>query len=64
VDSGDVHEILKAEVNMSYTLFYEIINKLGRLRLIDVVLRRRGKERTKYVIKKYDANVVMTVLEH
>ena len=64
MDSGDVHEILKAEVNMSYTLFYEIINKLGRLRLIDVVLRRRGKERTKYVIKKYDANVVMTVLEH
>ena len=64
VNSGEVYKILKAEVNMSYTRFYEIINKLERLRLIDVAMGRKGKGRTRYIIKKYDADVVMAALEY
>ncbi len=36
---------------MSYTRFYEIINKLERLRLIDVAMGRKGRGRTRYIIK-------------
>ncbi len=63
VNSGDVYKILKAEVGMSYTRFYEIINKLERLRLIDVAMGRKGRGRTRYMIKKYDQDVVMAALE-
>ena len=63
VNSGDVFKILKAEVGMSYTRFYEIINKLERLRLIDVAMGRKGRGRTRYIIKKYDRDVVMAALE-
>ena len=48
---------------MSYTRFYEIINKLERLRLIDVAMGRKGRGRTRYIIKKYDRDVVMAALE-
>jgi len=64
VNSGEVYKILKAEVNMSYTRFYEIINKLERLRLIDVVVGKKGKGRTRYILKKYDADIVMAALEY
>ncbi len=47
VSSGDVYKILKAEVNMSYTRFYEIINKLERLRLVDVIIGKKGKGENK-----------------
>ena len=63
VNSGDVYKVLKAEVGMSYTRFYEIINKLERLRLIDVAMGRKGRGRTRYIIKKYDRDVVMAALE-
>lgn len=65
---GDVNseeiKILKAEVNMSYTRFYEIINKLERLRLIDVVMGRKGRGMTGYIIRKYDPAIVMAALEY
>jgi len=64
VNSGDIYKILKAEVNMSYTRFYEIINKLEGLRLIDVVMGRKGKGRTRHIIKKYSSDVVMAALEY
>ncbi len=49
---------------MSYTRFYEITNKLERLRLIDVAMGRKGKGRTRYIIKKYDPAVVMNAMEY
>ncbi len=62
VSSGEVYKILKSEVNMSYTRFYEIINKLERLRLIDVVVGKKGRGRTRYIIKKYRADLVLKAL--
>ncbi|WP_290902644.1 hypothetical protein [Ferroglobus sp.] len=47
---------------MSYTRFYEIINKLERLRLIDVVVGKKGRGRTRYIIKKYRADLVLKAL--
>ncbi len=61
VSSGEVYKILKAEVNMSYTRFYEIINKLERLRLIDVVVGKKGGG-MRYIIKKYRADLVLKTL--
>lgn len=62
VNSGEVYRILKAEVNMSYTRFYEIINKLERLRLIDVVMGKKGKGRTRYILKRYDRELMLRAL--
>jgi len=64
VNSEEIFKILKAEVNMSYTRFYEIINKFERLRLIDVVMGRKGRGMTGYIIKKYDPAIVMAALEY
>lgn len=63
VNSGDVYRILRDEVGMSYTRFYEIINKLERLRLIDAVVGKKGRGRTRYIVRKYDADVVTDALE-
>ncbi len=62
VNSGDIYRILKAEVNMGYTRFYEIINKLERLRLIDVVMGKKGRGRTRYIIRRYDRELMLKAL--
>ncbi len=63
VTSGDVFKIIHEEVRMSYTRFYEIIEKLERLRLIDIVMGSKGRGRTRYIIKKYDRDVVLEALK-
>lgn len=61
VTSGDVFKIISEEVKMSYTQFYEIIKKLERLRLIDVVM---SSKKTRYIIKKkYNRDVVVEALK-
>ncbi|AGK61299.1 hypothetical protein Asulf_01308 [Archaeoglobus sulfaticallidus PM70-1] len=62
VSSGEIYRILKAEVNMGYTRFYEIINKLERLRLIDVVMGKKGRGRTRYILRKYDRELMLKAL--
>lgn len=64
ISPGDLYGIIYNEVKMSYIRFYEIIEKLERLRLIDVIMgckKRRG--RTRYILKRYDRNVILEALK-
>jgi len=62
VTTGDVYAILKAEVGMSYSRFYEIMDKLERLRFIDLVFGKKGRGKTRYVIRRYDRDVILKAL--
>ncbi len=64
VSSGDLYTIIYNEVKMSYTRFYEILEKLERLRLIDVVMGSKGKRgRTRYIIKRYKRVMILEALK-
>jgi len=64
ISSGDLYNIIYTEVKMSYTRFYEIIEKLERLRLIDVVMGSKGRRgRTRYTIKRYERDVILGTLK-
>jgi len=64
ISSGDLYGIIYNEVKMSYTRFYEILEKLERLRLIDVVMGNKGKRgRTRYIIKRYKRVVILEALK-
>jgi|Deesub1362B_J571_1020462.scaffolds.fasta_scaffold05539_3 cell division control protein 6 len=62
IAAGDLYGFFQREVGMSYQRFYEILNKLERLRLIDFVFDKKGRGRTRYVYKRYDADVVLEAL--
>ncbi len=64
VSSGDLYAIIYNEVKMSYTRFYEILEKLERLRLIDVVMGSKKKRgRTRYIIKRFERDVILDALK-
>lgn len=63
VSTGDLYDIMRREVNMSYRKYYEILEKLERLRLIDVAFGTKGKGKTRYVYKKYNPKVVEKALK-
>ncbi len=59
ISTGDLYEVMHREVNMSYRKFYDILEKLERLRLIDIVFGKKGvRGRTRYILKKFDPKVV------
>ena len=62
VSTGDVYAILKSEVSMSYDRFYEIMNKLERLRFVDLVFGKKGRGRTRYVMRRYERDVILKAL--
>ncbi|WP_290901343.1 ORC1-type DNA replication protein [Ferroglobus sp.] len=62
VAAGDLYRFFQKEVGISYQRFYEILNKLERLRLIDFVFDKKGRGRTRYIYKRYDPDVVLEAL--
>jgi len=44
-------------VKMSYRKFYYILEKLERLRLVDIVFGEKGRGRTRYVHAKFSGDV-------
>ncbi|AIY90066.1 ORC1-type DNA replication protein [Geoglobus acetivorans] len=62
VAAGDLYRFFQKEVGMSYQRFYEILNKLERLRLVDFIFDRKGRGKTRYVYKRYDSDVVLGAL--
>ncbi len=64
ITTGDIYGIMKAEVGLYYERFYEIINKLERLRFIDLVFGRKGKGRTRYIVRRYDPKVVLEAIRN
>ena len=64
ISSGDLFDIIYNEVKMSYTRFYEILEKLERLRLIDFVMGSKKKRgRTRYIIKRYNRDIILEALK-
>lgn len=62
ITTGDVYAIMKAEVGLYYERFYEIIGKLERLRFIDLIFGRKGRGMTRYVVRRYDRDVILMAL--
>jgi cell division control protein 6 len=62
IATGDVFAIMKSEVGLYYERFYEIIGKLERLRFIDLVFGKKGKGRTRYIMRRYDRDTIVKAL--
>jgi cell division control protein 6 len=62
ISTGDLFEIMHREVRMSYRKFYNVLEKLERLRLVDIAFGPKGKGRTRYIYQKYDPQVVERAL--
>lgn len=63
ISSGEVFNVMKNEVGLSYSRFYDIVNKLERLRLIDVAMGSKGQGKTRYIVKKYDPSVLDAAMD-
>ncbi len=62
VTTGELYNIIHGEVRMSYRRFYDILEKLERLKLIDVVMSKKGRGWTRRILKRYESEVVEKVL--
>ncbi len=64
ISTGELYEVMHREVSMSYRKFYDILEKLERLKLIDVVFGKKGmRGRTRYIVKRYDSKIVEKALK-
>ncbi|MEM4291935.1 MAG: cell division control protein Ccd6 [Archaeoglobaceae archaeon] len=63
ISTGELFEILHGEVRMSYRRFYDILEKLERLRLIDVLFGEKGRGKTRYVYPRFERELVEKVLK-
>ncbi len=55
--TGQLYRQFKEIIQISYAKFHEIIMKLEHLKLIDTAYRK-GRGKTRVVIKKYDSKLV------
>uniref|UniRef100_A0A7C3MA57 ORC1-type DNA replication protein n=1 Tax=Archaeoglobus fulgidus TaxID=2234 RepID=A0A7C3MA57_ARCFL len=58
ISTGDLYEQVSNEIRMSYRKYYNILEKLERLKLIEISFGEKGKGRTRYVYRKYDTDIV------
>ena len=63
ITTGELYEILENEVKLPYKRFYDILNKLERLKLIDVVFKEKGKGRTRVILKKHNPETVLEAIK-
>ncbi len=59
--TGDIFELFKAEFNQGYTTFYEIIQKLDSLRLLNLQYKE-GRGRTRLINLRYDPDKILLYL--
>ena len=57
ISTGELYSLLCSEVKMSYRKFYYILEKLERLRLVDIVFGEKERGRTRYVHAKFSGEV-------
>jgi cell division control protein 6 len=61
---GELYELFSTKHTIGYTKFYEMVEKLENLRLIDLVYAPTGRKgRTRIVIKRYDAELLLEALK-
>lgn len=63
ISTGELYELVSGEVKMSYRKFYDILEKLERLKLIEVTFGEKGRGRTRYVYRKFDIRAMEKALE-
>ncbi len=63
ISTGELYELVCREVKMSYRKFYDILEKLERLKLIEVAFGEKGRGRTRYVYRKFDSRTMEKALE-
>ncbi|HID42441.1 MAG TPA: ORC1-type DNA replication protein [Archaeoglobaceae archaeon] len=61
--SGELYNIMKEKVKAGYTKFYEMLNKLESIKLIDTRFDKRKRGRTRSVIRRYDPEVLLNALK-
>ncbi len=62
ISTGELYEIIRREVNMSYRKYYDILEKLERLRLIDVAFGSKRKGKTRFVYRRYAPEIIERAL--
>ena len=60
--AGELYDIVHDEVKMSYRRFYDILEKLERLKLVDVVMTRKGRGWTRTIVRRYEPEIMERVL--
>jgi len=61
--SGELYEEFKEKMKMGYTKFYEMLNKLETIKLIDTRFDQKKRGRTRTIIKRYNSEVVLNALK-
>lgn len=59
--TGEIFESVKTELNLGYTSFYEIIQKLDSLRLLNLQYKE-GRGRTRLINLRYDPDKILLYL--
>lgn len=65
LQTGELYELFSGKHKIGYTRFYEMIEKLENLRLIDLVYAPTGKKgRTRIVMKRYNPELLLEALKN
>jgi len=64
VKAGSLYTGFREKRKIGYTKFYEMINKLETVRLIDIVFSGKGeKGRTRYIHQRLDRNTIFSAID-
>lgn len=61
--SGELYTMLKEKVKTGYTKFYEMLNKLESIKLIDTRFEQKKRGRTRLIVKRYDPEILLNALK-
>ena len=61
---GELYELFSRKHKMGYTRFYEMVEKLENLRLVDLIYASTGRKgRTRIVVKRYNPELLLEALK-
>lgn len=63
INSGDLYKRLTEKIKIGYTKFYEMLERLEGIRLIDVTFDRKGKGRTRAIMSRFNQESVLELLK-
>jgi len=61
--SGELYAMLKRKTKIGYTKFYEMLNKLESIKLIDTKFDQKKRGRTRSIIKRYNPEILLNALK-
>ncbi len=62
ISTGELYKMIREEVNISYRKYYYILEKLERLKLIDVAFGNKRKGKTRFVYRRYAREIIERAL--